>query len=259
VAEVMSVSAPKLQPREPTTPRLVNVLTGPKRVRVRFGDQTVADSRDVLVLRSNHFLPIYFFPASSISPSLLKPSAHREPHDVGGERQFWDLDAGVRRALNAAWAFVAPPDETLQPLVGRVAFVWNAVDQWLEEDEEVFVHPRDPYARIDTLRSSSHIRVWFDGEPVADSRRPVLLFETHLPTRYYLHPDDVRLDRLVASDSSTRCPYKGIASYWSGRLKDGSIAWSYRDPIAEMPKIKGLIAFYPQAVDRIELDGAAVS
>lgn len=257
------VTNTKLQPREASTPRLVNVLSSPKRIRVRFDGQTIADSRDVLVLRSNHFLPIYFFPADAVLPSVLKPSGHRDPHEIGGERQYWDLDSGGRRTANAAWTFVSPSDEELHPLAGRIAFVWNAVDQWLEEEEEVFVHARDPYARIDVLHSTSHVRVWFDGELIADSRRPVLLFETHLPTRYYIHPDDVRLDRLVASDSNTRCPYKGIASYWSGRLKDGSIArdiaWSYRDPIDEIPKIKGLIAFYPQAVDRIELDGETVS
>ncbi|TIW93568.1 MAG: DUF427 domain-containing protein, partial [Mesorhizobium sp.] len=113
------------------------------------------------------------------------------------------------------------------------------------------------------LQSSSHVQVWFDGEPIADSHRPVLLFETHLPTRFYLPAEDIRLERLTASNSTTRCPYKGIASYWSGLLSNGSvrpdIAWSYRDPIAEMPKIKGLIAFYPQAVDRIHLDGEPVA
>jgi len=255
-------AAPKLQPREATAPRLVNVLHSPKRIRVKFAGRVVADSRNVLVLRSNHFLPIYFFPPASVDKSLLKPSDHREPHPVGGETAYWDLEAGSSRSANAAWTFTAPPDEALSPLAGRIAFTWKAVDQWFEEEEEVFVHARDPYARIDVLQSSSHVQIWFDGEPIADSHRPVLLFETHLPTRFYLPPEDISLERLVASGSTTRCPYKGIASYWSGRLKDGSvrpdIAWSYRDPIAEVHKIKGLIAFYPQAVDRIHLDGELV-
>jgi uncharacterized protein (DUF427 family) len=255
-------AAPNLQPREATAPRLVNVLHSPKRIRVKFGGRTIADSRNVLVLRSNHFLPIYFFPPSSVDQSVLKPSTHREPHAVGGETTYWDIDSGDISAANAAWSFVSPPDENLSPLAGRIAFTWKSVDQWFEEEEEVFVHARDPYARIDVLQSSSHVQVWFDGDIIADSHRPVLLFETHLPTRFYLRPEDVRLDRLVSSNSTTRCPYKGIASYWSGLLKDGSvrpdIAWSYRDPIDEMPKIKGLIAFYPQAVDRIHLDGQPV-
>ncbi|RWC71358.1 MAG: DUF427 domain-containing protein [Mesorhizobium sp.] len=252
-------AAPNLQPREASAPRLVNVLNSPKRIRVKFGGRTIADSRNVLVLRSNHFLPIYFFPPSAVDPSVLKPSLHREPHAVGGETAYWDIDSGDKRAANAAWSFTAPPDENLAPLAGRIAFTWKSVDQWFEEEEEVFVHARDPYARIDVLHSSSHVEVWFDGEIIADSQRPVLLFETHLPTRFYLPAEDVRLERLTASSSTTRCPYKGIASYWSGLLGDGSvrpdIAWSYREPIDEVAKIKGLIAFYPQAVDRIHLDG----
>ncbi|TIW56121.1 MAG: DUF427 domain-containing protein [Mesorhizobium sp.] len=250
-------AAPRLQPREATAPQLINVLHSPKRIRVKFGGRVIADSRHVLVLRSNHFLPIYLFPLAAIDQSVLKPSKQGQQHPVAR----FDIPV-FRLAADAAWSFIAPPDENLAPLAGRIAFTWNLVDQWFEEEEEVFVHARDPYARIDVLQSSSHVEIWFDGEPIADSRRPVLLFETHLPTRFYLPPEDVRLDRLRASLTRTRCPYKGIASYWSGVLKDGSlredIAWSYRDPIAEMPRIKGLIAFYPQAVDRIHLDGQPV-
>ncbi|PSH65509.1 DUF427 domain-containing protein [Phyllobacterium sophorae] len=255
--------SPKLQPREPLTPQLVNVLHSPKRIRVEFAGKTIADSRDVLVLRSNQFLPTYFFPADAVKQSLLKASGYKKQHVAGGETRSWDLDTGERFSEGAAWSFVTPPNETFAPLVGRVAFDWKSVDHWFEEDEEVFVHPRDPYARIDALHSSSHVQVWLESELIADSRRPVLLFETHLPTRFYLPASDVRLDRLVPSELTTRCPYKGVASYWSAPLRDGSVrenvAWSYKDPIPEIPKIKGLIAFYPQAVDRIHLDGTPVS
>ena len=254
---------PRLQPREPSTPRLVNVLSSPKRIRVKFNGETIADSRSVLVLRANHFLPIYFFPRAAVRPDYLRPSDHRGRHDLGGDTVHWSLEVADKRAENAAWSFPNPIDQTLAPLVDHVAFDWNAVDQWFEEDEEVFVHARDPYARIDTLRSASHVQIWLEGELVADSKRPVLLFETHLPTRFYIPHEDVRLDRLVPSDRQTRCPYKGTASYWSARLKDGSIrqdvAWEYRDPIPEIPKIRGLIAFYPDAVDEIRLDGERVA
>lgn len=253
------MNAITLQPREAATPHLVNVLRGPKRVRVRFAGRTVADSRDLLVLRANHFLPIYFFPADAVAQDVLKPSARRDTHAAGGERRFFDLSAGARTAPAGAWLLTAPPAD-LAALEGRIAFEWNAVDQWFEEDEEVFVHARDPYARIDVLRSASRVEVWLDGEAIADSSRPVLLFETHLPTRYYLPHADVRLDRLVPSTTTTRCPYKGVATYWSAVLGDGTlkpdVAWSYQNPVVDMPKIKRLIAFYPQAVDRILLDGA---
>ena len=256
----ISVTPPSgLQPRELHTPRLVNVLHSPKRVRVIFNGETIADSRNVLVLRSNQFLPVYYFPRSDIRLEHLVPSEHRSHYELGGEAVYWNLKVYGKRAADAAWSFNRPIDPALASLTGFIAFAWNAVDRWLEEDEEVFVHARDPYARIDTLASASHVQIRLDGELVADSKRSVFLFETHLPTRYYIPREDIRLDRLVASDTQTRCPYKGVASYWSAKLKGGilrrDVAWEYRDPIAEVAKIKGLIAFYPDAVDDIHLDG----
>jgi uncharacterized protein (DUF427 family) len=134
------------------------------------------------------------------------------------------------------------------------------VDAWFEEDEEVFVHPRDPYHRVDVLHSSRHIQIVVGGEVVADSSRPRLLFETGLPTRYYLPKLDVRLDLLKLSATVTRCPYKGVASHYSlvlngVELKDA--AWSYPAPIAEIPKIENLICFYNERVDQIIVDGKA--
>ena len=254
---------PRLQPRDPHTPAVVNVLHSPKRIRVKSGGETLADSRAVLVLRSNHFLPVYFFPPTAVRQDMLQPSAHRGRDELGGEVVYRSLRAGGGRAENAAWSFPNPHDQALAPLRDYIAFDWQAVHQWFEEDEEVFVHARDPYARIDTLHSTSHVEVWLDGAVLADSRHPVLLFETHLPTRFYIPHADVRLDRLVRSETQTRCPYKGIASAWSARRPDGSIlsdvAWEYRDPIPEIPKIKNLIAFYPDRVDEIRLDGDRVS
>jgi uncharacterized protein (DUF427 family) len=254
---------PRLQPRDPHTPKLVNVLHSPKRIRVIFNGETIADSRQVLVLRSNQFLPIYFFPRTHVREAYLARSTQRSHHELGGETTYWTLNVHDRIAPDAGWSFEEPLDPALAPLAGYVAFTWNAVDQWFEEQEEVFVHARDPYARIDALHSASHVQIWLDGKPIADSKRAVLLFETHLPTRFYIPRGDVALERLLPSDTQTRCPYKGIASYWSAKLEDGSIrrnvAWEYRDPIPEIPKIKGLLAFYPDAVDRIVLDGERVS
>ena len=139
-------------------------------------------------------------------------------------------------------------------------FRWNLMDAWYEEDDEVFVHPRDPNHRVDVLNSSRHVKIKVDGELVAETGRPRLLFETDLPVRYYFPRLDVRMDLLEPTDSVSRCPYKGVASYWSVRAggkvhKD--IAWSYKSPIPECPKIENLIAFYNEKVD-IEVDGRAV-
>lgn len=249
----------RLQPREPATPRRLDVLRSPKRIRATLGGETVVYSRDVLVLRGNHVLPVYFFPRAAVRDGALEPSGRRSLEEPGGEAIRFTVSAGSRHVEDAAWSFPEPADAALAPLRDRVAFRWSAMDQWFEEDEEVFVHARDPYTRIDALRSSSRVEVVFDGAIIADTTRAVLLFETHLPTRFYIPHDDIRMDRLVPSATLTRCPYKGEASYWSARRQDGTlvpdIAWEYREPVPELPKIKGLIAFYPDAVDAIRLDG----
>jgi len=150
-----------------------------------------------------------------------------------------------------------------QPLAGREdiaglrAFYWRKVDAWFEEDDEIFVHAKDPYSRVDVLNSSRHVVVAIDGEVLADTVRPRLLFETGLPTRYYIPKADVRMDLLTPTDTSTQCPYKGVAEYWSARVGDeehDDIAWSYPFPIPECPKIEGLVCFFNERTD-ITVDG----
>jgi uncharacterized protein (DUF427 family) len=129
--------------------------------------------------------------------------------------------------------------------------------EWLEEDEPVYTHPRDPYHRVDILASSRHVRVEVDGTTVADSARPVILFETGLPPRYYLPLSDIRTDLLTPSVTETHCPYKGTATYWSVDTGHGArpdLAWAYRAPLAESQKIAGLACFYDEKVD-VYLDG----
>ena len=89
-------------------------------------------------------------------------------------------------------------------------------------------------------------------------RRPVLLFETGLPIRYYIPQEDIRMDLLSASRAVTHCPYKGAASYWSIKIGDEvrrNVVWGYLDPIEEIPKIKGLLSFFNEKLD-IYVDGA---
>jgi uncharacterized protein (DUF427 family) len=126
-----------------------------------------------------------------------------------------------------------------------------------EEDEEVFVHPHDPYKRIDISHSSRHVEVEVNGVKIADTHRPTLLFETKLPTRYYIPKVDVRMDLLTPTDTVTGCAYKGFAQYWSvnaGREVFKDFAWSYKTPLPENVKIAGLIAFYNEKADFI-VDG----
>lgn len=149
----------------------------------------------------------------------------------------------------------AVPEEllsTVAELPGHVRIDWDAMDSWFEEDEEVFVHPRDPGVRVDILPSSRHVRVEVAGVTVADSRAARLLFETHLPTRYYLPKTDVRLDLLKPSDTVTRCPYKGTSAYFSvsdGAVLHPDLAWTYPTPLPESERVAGLVCFLDERVD----------
>jgi uncharacterized protein (DUF427 family) len=131
------------------------------------------------------------------------------------------------------------------------------MDEWLEEDEPVYTHPRDPYKRVDILASSRHVRVEVDGVTVAASVRPHILYETGLPPRYYLPLPDIRTELLSVSDTVSHCPYKGTAGYWSvdtGRGVHQDLAWIYRSPLPESQKVAGLACFYNEKVD-LYIDG----
>jgi len=134
---------------------------------------------------------------------------------------------------------------------------WNAMDEWYEEDEQAIVHPRDPYHRIDVLDTSRHLRVSLDGEPLAETTRARVLFETGLPPRWYMPAEDVRSELLIDSEKQTGCAYKGFASYWSVRLGDRfeeDLVWTYREPRREVEPIQDYLAFFNERVD-IEVDG----
>ena len=140
-------------------------------------------------------------------------------------------------------------------------FEWDALDAWFEEDEEVFVHPRNPYSRVDALRSTRAVRVELEGVLLAESSSPVLVFETGLPTRYYLNRTEVNFEHLAPSATVTACPYKGkTTGYWSVRIGETvypDLAWAYDFPTRQLLPIAGLIAFYNEKVD-ILIDGRPV-
>jgi uncharacterized protein (DUF427 family) len=230
----------------------------PRWIRVKFGGETVADSKRALVVTETGKLPAYYFPLSEVRTDLLEETDYRKENENKGEAVYWTLKAGGRTAEKAVWGYVSPPPQSAI-LKGYVTFKWDAMDAWYEEEEEVFVHARDPYTRVDAIPASRHIQVVVGGRIVADSRRPVIVYETGLTPRYYLPREDVCTDYFVPSDTVTRCPYKGKASYWSVRV-DGKtypdLVWSYEDPLAEVHEIAGKVCFYNEKVDAIYVDGA---
>jgi uncharacterized protein (DUF427 family) len=224
----------------------------PRWVRVQFAGEFIADSRNVLLVWEGSGSRLhYYFPREDVRQEYLVETGR-----AGKGRSSWHVQVGAQQAENAAWSYSEAPNG-LDGIEGYISFRWNKMDHWFEEEEEQFLHPRDPFTRVDTIPSSRHIRVELDGVTVADTKRPFLLFETHAPTRYYIPAEDVRMDLLQSSDSQTVCPYKGVASYWSVRVGETvykDIVWSYQSPIPETPKIKGLLSFYNEKVD-IFVDG----
>jgi uncharacterized protein (DUF427 family) len=228
----------------------------PRRVRAVLNGQTVADSRHVKLLHETGHIPVYYFPEADVRLELLRRSGQTSRSRHKGLEVGWSVSVGGRAEDGAAWSYSELP-ESARFLAGYFAFNWDRMDAWYEEDEQVFVHARDPYHRVDIRDSSRHVRVVIDGEPVADTRRLKLLFETGLPTRYYIPRTDVRSHMLEASERHTGCPYKGTASYYSVRTSKRlvrDVVWYYPEPFADAAGIKDLLAFYNERVE-LEVDG----
>ncbi|HEY1504037.1 MAG TPA: DUF427 domain-containing protein [Stellaceae bacterium] len=229
----------------------------PKRVRAIANGETIVDSLRTVVVAGPGYLPVYYFPPADVRADFLKPSDDRSSSPQLGEAMRQTLEIAGKRIGNAAWRHHAPPPAA-ERIKDFIAFDRHKIDHWFEEEEEVFGHPRDPRHRVDVRLSSRAVRAIFAGETVALSRRAMFLFETDLPTRYYVPPADVRLDWLIATNRRTTCPYKGHASYWSIKIGDRvaeDAVWGYLDPLPDCPQIKGYFCFYPEKLDRLEVEG----
>ena len=225
----------------------VRVEKSDKRVRAMLGGEVVVDSLKPLLVWEVPYYPTYYFPAEDVQTDLLVETGETRRSPSRGEATQYVVKSG--NGEGNAYAFLEPKIEELD---GHYAFVWNTLDHWFEEDEEVYVHPRDPYSRIDIVPSSRRVRVEIEGVTVADSTNASFLFETGLPTRYYIPKTDVRMDLLTPTDLATACPYKGTARYWSATIDDethDNILWGYDSPLPESQKVAGLVAFYNEKVD----------
>jgi uncharacterized protein (DUF427 family) len=198
----------------------VYVEPWPRRVRALAGHEAIVDSERTVLVYESGRLPRYAFPAEDVSVE-------------------------------------AEPETEVD---GYVHVPWEAADRWLEEDEEIIVHPHDPYHRIEVLRSSRLVRVLVNGELLAETSRPRILFETGLPPRYYLPRNDVRMESLEPVDIRTGCAYKGWATYWDAVTSKGrvpAVAWSYPEPLREGELVQDLLCFFQERSEiAVEVDGA---
>ena len=237
-----------------TTRGRVRVEVSTKRVRVLFGGEIIADTTRPKLVWEKPYYPTYYFRADDVRTEALVATGATEHSPSRGDARVHDVVVGDRTAEGAVWWYTTPE---IEDLADTVRFDWAAMDAWFEEDEQVYVHPRDPYKRIDVLQSSRQVRVEVDGVTVAESNRPRLLFETGLPARYYLPKTDVRLDLLTPTDHVTSCPYKGDAEYYNltaGDTTHENLVWWYRHPTLESVQIAGYVSFYNEKVD-LYVDG----
>jgi uncharacterized protein (DUF427 family) len=231
----------------------VKVEQADKRVRAYLHGELIADTTRPLLVWENPHYPAYYLPAADVRATLV-PNGETEHSPSRGTAELLDVRTGRGKAAGAARRY---PDSPLAELRDAVRLDFAAMDEWLEEDEPIYTHPRSPYTRIDILPSTRTVRVEVDGVTVAESHAPRMLLETGLPTRYYLPVADLRRELLRPSDTESHCPYKGTARYWSievnGKFHE-DLVWIYRTPLPESQKIAGLACFYSEKVD-IYVDG----
>jgi uncharacterized protein (DUF427 family) len=213
----------------------------PRRVRATFAGETIVDTDAGMLLHESNLLPVLYVPRADVAMERLVPNERHTHCPFKGDASYWDVVVGDQIAEGAVWAYPEPIEESAY-LADYVAIWWERMDHWYDEDEEVFGHLRDPYHRVDVRPTSRKVRVVVDGAVVATSEDAVVLSETGLPNRWYLPRRDVDLGRLAPSETTSVCPYKGSAEYWSvGERAD--VAWSYPTPLAGAERIAGRIAF----------------
>ncbi|KAH9945365.1 uncharacterized protein BXZ73DRAFT_38877 [Epithele typhae] len=220
---------------------LPHIEPSPRRVRVLFGGEYIVDTQEALLVWLKPYYPYYFFKVKDVQEKYLVDAFQSQKHHL------YDIVVGNRRAEAAATIY---HDDELD---GLIQLEFSEMDAWFEEDEQIYVHPKDPYKRVDVLHSSRRVRVEVNGVEVASTTRPRILYETSLPIRYYIPKTDCKLELLIPSSSSTECPYKGVASYYNIHLPSGEsfedLVWYYRTPQLECAEIKGCLAFYNEKVD----------
>jgi uncharacterized protein (DUF427 family) len=225
----------------------VRIEPSTRQVRVMLGGQVVASTTNPLLVWEVPYYPTYYFPEADVKTDYLVETGETRKSPSRGDATQYTVK--VNGSEGVAYTY---KDPKISELAGYYAFVWKSMDHWFEEDEEVWVHPRDPYTRIDVLASGRRVRVEVDGVTIADSSNALFLYETGLPTRYYFPKTDVRMDLLTPTDTQTACPYKGTARYWTLTV-DGEthedFVWGYESPLPESQKIIGAVAFYNEKVD----------
>jgi uncharacterized protein (DUF427 family) len=236
---------------EPLPERLLYVEPLRRRMRVRFGGEWIADSENVLLLFEPGRYPVAYFPENDISQGTLERTEHTTRHTDLGLTAWYMVKAGQKQAARGAWQHVELPAYANE-LRDRVAFAWVAMDAFYEEDERIVGHAADSYHRIDIRQTSRHIIVRHRDRVIADSKRPLALYESGFAPRWYVPRADIDESALASVEHQTFCPYKGLCSYYDigeARLA----AWYYPEAYREVDRISDLVSFEPEMIS-VQLD-----
>ncbi len=238
---------------EPLPPRLLYVEPLRRRMRVRFGVTWIADSERVLLLFEPGHYPMAYFPEADVSPDALERTEHATRHPDFGPTSWYTVRAGDKSAPRGAWQHRELPAYA-SDLQGRIAFAWPAMEAFYEEDERILGHAADSYHRIDIRQASRNLMVRHHDRVVADTKRPLVLYESGFAPRWYVPRADIDESALTLAEDQTFCPYKGMCSYYD--IGDARrAAWSYPDAYREVGRISNLVSFEPDIVS-VHLDGA---
>jgi uncharacterized protein (DUF427 family) len=238
---------------EPLPKKLLYVERLRRRMRVRFGERWIAESENVLLLFEPGRYPVAYFPENDVSPGALERTDHTTQHSDLGPTSWYSVRAGEQHvAARGAWQHTGLPAYASE-LQARIAFAWRAMDSFYEEDERILGHAADPYHRIDIRQTSRNLVVRHGDRIIADTRRPLVLYESGFAPRWYIPRDDIDESALAPVKLQTFCPYKGLCSYYSiGDARQA--AWSYPDAYPEVRRISSLVSFEPDIVT-VHLDG----
>ena len=237
---------------EPLPKRLLYAEPLRRRMRVRFGGSWITDTEDVMLLFEPGHYPMAYFNESDVTPGTLEVTGHTTQHPDLGLTSWYTVRAGRKTAARGAWQHTQLPTYA-QELQGRVAFAWPVMEAFFEEDERIMGHTADSYHRIDIRQSSRNLVVRYRDRDIADTKRPLALYESGFAPRWYVPRADVDESALTPVDHRTFCPYKGLCSYYD--IHEARLAaWSYREADAQVGRINDLVSFEPDIVS-VQLDG----
>jgi uncharacterized protein (DUF427 family) len=237
---------------EPLPKRLLYAEPLRRRMRVRFGGAWIADSEHVILLFEPDRYPVAYFPKTDIAPEALRLSGHSTRHRDLGSTSWYTVSGGEHSAPRGAWEHTSLPSYASE-LQARIAFAWPAMDAFYEEDERIVGHAADSYHRIDIRQASRNLVVRHHDRVIADTKRPLVLYESGFAPRWYVPRADINESALTLVKHETFCPYKGVCSYFE--IGDAHLAaWSYREAFSEVGRIAGLVSFEPDIVS-VQIDG----